>query len=75
MVIVNVDVMSKKLVVNPVVPGKVVVRLKNTVLVDVSTWVITAGEPMIVVVMNSTVPQFMASIDGPAGKHADRPGY
>jgi hypothetical protein len=36
-VIVNVDIILKKLVVNPVMPSKVVVRLKNTILVDVLT--------------------------------------
>lgn len=71
----SVDVMETETVLTTVEAGMVMVELKNTMLVDTPVLVDTGGVVVKVVVKVSTTPHPEGIMDGPAGKHDERPGY
>jgi hypothetical protein len=70
-----VDVTEKVLMTITVEAGLVVVKSKTTVLVDTPEIIDTEGAAVNVVIKVWTIPQPEGRMDGPAGRHADRPGY
>jgi hypothetical protein len=71
----NVDVTKKELMTVTVDGNLVVDTSMTTELVEVPVIVTTEGAAVIVVTKDSTSPQPVGTIDGPAGRHAARPGY